>query len=333
MAFKRLPNGYGTIDKLPGARRKPYRARKRIGTKDGKPVYATIGYYADKGEALKQLALANDEALVKEPDITFGQVHELWVQEYNLTKPLPKTYAESYKYLMPLEKRKMADLRAIDLESIINSPIVPRTVKQRCTVVLRGVFAYAMRHEIVEKDYSQIAHYAIDMRTQIQRRVFTEEEIAKLWKSYKLYDKITLVLLYTGMRVGELVEMKRADTHIEEGYMIGGLKTEAGKNRIIPIHSTIYMIVKEFYEQGYEYLFTKNGKKIRKNTIQWNMTNKMNHYAHDTRHTFTTQAYKCGIAEQDIKRIVGHAQNGITQTTYIHLDYKYLCDEIEKLYY
>lgn len=332
MAFKRLPNGYGQIDKLPGARRKPYRARKRIGTKDGKPVYATIGYFADKGEALRQLALTNDKALVKEADITFGECLELWKQEYLLTKPLPHSLVSSIKHLTPLEKRKMVELKAIDLESIINTDKIPRTMKIHCVVALHGVFSYAVRHEIITKDYSRIAKYALDASAKIERKVYTAEEIDELWKRYDIYDKITLIQLYSGMRIAEVIEMKSKDTFPEEGYMIGGLKTKAGRNRYIPIHPAIYMLLKEFKEQGNEYLVTNDGKRIPRRTIQDNIKRR-GHLTHDARHTFATQAYKCGIAEADIKRIMGHSQGNVTQGVYIHPDNTYLIEEITKLFY
>lgn len=332
MAFKRLPNGYGTIDKLPGARRKPYRARKKIGEKDGKPVYATIGYFADKGEALKQLALVNDTELVKEPGITFAQCMELWVREYTLTRDLPRQLKSSAKYLKPLEKRNMVDLRAIDLESLINSDTIPRAVKPQCLSTLHGVFAYAVRHEIIAKDYSKIAKYALDRTVRIERKIYTIDEINKLWDIYDVFAKITLIQLYSGMRVSEVLEMRRDNVYPEEGYMIGGMKTEAGRNRYIPIHPAIYVMIKEFYEQGNEYLVTKKGKKVNVRTMH-NHIKDMGHFTHDARHTFATQAYKCGIAEADIKRIMGHSQGNVTQDIYIHPDNSYLIEEITKLFY
>ena len=58
----RLPNGYGSVYKLSGKnRRKPYIARRTIGWDDnGKQLYATIGYYRTKAEALQALAAFND---------------------------------------------------------------------------------------------------------------------------------------------------------------------------------------------------------------------------------------------------------------------------------
>lgn len=332
MAFKRLPNNYGTIDRLPGSRRRPYRARKKIGEKDGKPVYATIGYYADKGEALRQLSIASDDVLVKEPGVTFNQCVDLWMKEYELTKPLADSVKASVRYLSPLMRRNIADLRAIDLEAVINTDKIPRTVKSKCITVLHGVFSYAVRHELTTKDYAKIAKYALDTAPKIKRKVYTEDEIDEMWKRYDIYDKITLIQLYTGMRISEVLEMKTANVHPEEGYMIGGNKTEAGKNRYIPIHPAIYMLIKEFYEKGYEFLITRKNKPVPSISVK-KMLKSRDHTTHDARHTFATQAYKCGISEADIKRIMGHAQSGVTQATYIHPDNSYLSDEIIKLFY
>lgn len=53
-----------------------------------------------------------------------------------------------------------------------------------------------------------------------------------------------LILIYTGMRVGELLDIKIENVHLEEKYMRGGSKTEAGKDRVIPLHNRILPLVK-----------------------------------------------------------------------------------------
>lgn len=335
MPYKRLPNGFGNVSKLPGNRRRPYRARKRVGEINGRPIYSTIGYFETREEALRQLALTNDTTLVKDERITFGQCYDLWKQEYGLLKEFPKSYRWAEPYIEPLRKRKIADLKAIDLEAVVNSPKVPRTIKRDCVVLLHGVFGYALRHEIIDRDYSTIAKYAIDHKPQIERRLFTVEEIDALWKRYQNYDKFTLVLLYTGMRVSELAQLEKKNVYIDKGYMVGGMKTDAGKNRIIPIHPTINELIKaQMSDTKSAYVFhTRSGQPIhRANYAKW-LNEVADHSPHETRHTFITQAYKCGIAESDIKRIVGHALPGVTQSVYVHADPDYLSDELSKLYY
>ncbi len=87
------------------------------------------------------------------------------------------------------------------------------------------------------------------------------KSVLHLWDhvdSLRFVDWI-LIQCYMGWRPQELAKLKIADVHLDEGYIIGGMKTIAGKNRIVPIHSKILNLVKKNYETslelGSEYLF------------------------------------------------------------------------------
>ena len=92
---------------------------------------------------------------------------------------------------------------------------------------------------------------------------FTDKEIALLWEILWAINNVDIVLIYiyTGCRPVELLDIKSEDVHLDERYMIGGVKTEAGKNRIIPIHKAIVPLVEYRLEQNRSYLITnKYGK-------------------------------------------------------------------------
>ncbi|MFR8294834.1 MAG: hypothetical protein ACLVAU_11750 [Ruminococcus sp.] len=38
-------------------------------------------------------------------------------------------------------------------------------------------------------------------------------------------------MIYTGFRIGEVFTILKENVHLDEGYIIGGIKTEAGKDR------------------------------------------------------------------------------------------------------
>lgn len=58
----RLPNGYGSVYKLSGNRRKPWVARKTIGFNEkAYPIYKIIGYYSSKANALEALVEYNKD--------------------------------------------------------------------------------------------------------------------------------------------------------------------------------------------------------------------------------------------------------------------------------
>ena len=58
----KLPNGYGSVTKMSGKRRHPWRVRKTAKwamdptTGKAKQLYTTVGYYATKAEALQALS-------------------------------------------------------------------------------------------------------------------------------------------------------------------------------------------------------------------------------------------------------------------------------------
>lgn len=87
---------------------------------------------------------------------------------------------------------------------------------------------------------------------------FTDKEIALLWEILWAINNVDIVLIYiyTGCRPVELLDIKSEDVHLDERYMIGGVKTEAGKNRIIPIHKAIVPLVEYRLEQNRPYLIT-----------------------------------------------------------------------------
>ena len=85
----RLPNSFGSVYKLSGKRRKPWAARKTVGwktiedTMQCHPVYAFIGYYATRAEALQALTAYNENPYdLKADTITFKEVYDKWSDKH-----------------------------------------------------------------------------------------------------------------------------------------------------------------------------------------------------------------------------------------------------------
>ena len=145
-----------------------------------------------------------------------------------------------------------------------------------------------------------------------------------------------LILLYTGMRVSEMLDIYTKDVDIDGGFMRGGNKSFAGINRLIPIHSKIMPLIKKYYNPDNEYLITyPDGRHITYANYRdtyWDRimpTLNMSHLPHDTRHTFISNMDSAGANTVATKRIVGHAGNGITEKVYTHKDIVELKENIE----
>ena len=152
------------------------------------------------------------------------------------------------------------------------------------------------------------------------------------------------LLISTGMRVGELLDIKLENVHMEEKYMVGGSKTEAGKNRVIPFHERIVPLVKRWYDKaievGSEYLIFNHEYDQMK---YWNYYHEKwekiiqqlefneEHKPHDTRHTFSTRIDRTDANKLCVKRILGHASTDITDKVYTHKDIEDLLEAVNKV--
>ena len=334
MAFKRLPNNFGTIYKLSGNRRNPWIARRRTGEvyddekHIARPVYTTVGYYPTRKDAMEALAKA-PENLTRKEEPTFGEVYELWKADKYGENGMSESYISTEKHLRPIMHKKMVSFRAADIEAFINRDSIPRTVKHFVRTLMNQTFDYAMRHDIIEKNYCTLAKPRIDVSVKAKKGVFTASEVEKVWNTEPSEKRdMVLFLLYTGMRINECLKLTVDMVNLAQLTMRTGSKTEAGKDRIIPIHSVLKSVVERRINETQGKLFHFSYE-----TARLYMSTTFGHDPHECRHTFATQAMECGMNDEARKRILGHASVGVTNKVYTHLDIEFLKNEMEKLRY
>jgi integrase len=235
----------------------------------------------------------------------------------------------------------MKDIRVIHLEETIKNAEVGVSTKGRMKSLFNLMYKYAMKHEIVDKDYAQLCNSINKSVPEKQAIPFSKEEINVLWenKDFPFVDMV-LIDIYSGWRPQELAILKTADIDMENKTMFGGLKTEAGKNRYVPIHPRIYDLIKYRYNPDNEYLFNdENGQqgtyitydKYRGRFNKIMLKLKMKHRPHEARHTFITLAKESNVDEYILKLIVGHAIVDVTEKVYTHRTMDQLQKEINKI--
>ena len=310
------PNGSGTVYKLKGNRRKPWVARKTIGwKKKGIPIYAFVGYYATRKEALKNLEHFNLNPSDRRK--TFGECSDEMLAELlpTLSVSSSRCYKAAEARCDDLRKMKMSDVKLADMQPIFSG--ISKSVGLQTKTYLMKVFGYAVRHEILPVERPQIVRYIklpTDRGNVLKRQIFAPDEMSKVT------DPLTLILLYTGMRVGELLSLEEEDIHLSERWLfVRKSKTEAGvrtvpiAEKIVPMFDALPANVSyETFKQRFVKMFP-------------------GHLPHDTRHTFISRMADLGVDERITKAIVGHAGSGVTETVYTHLDLKLLLDAVNKL--
>lgn len=331
----RRGNGEGSIIKLSGKRRKPYAVRVTVGwTPEGKQKYKYVGYYEKIGEAKAAL-----RAYLVKPfnlytkDVTVLDLFEEWRKATKLSEITIKGYVSAFRQSEVLHKRKIRDLTIIDLENAMNE--LKPSMQSAFKNIMQHVYKQAIKGDILERN---LADYIIPAQKQKgNRQPFTLEQIEKIKGFNHKYNDITIILLYTGLRITELLEIKKENVHIDKRYMIGGKKTKAGLNRVIPIHDNIFELVKMYFNNSNKYLIEINGNPVNYYTFMHTYWNRLkehlgsNHTPHCARHTFITYADKYNLNQISVKKIVGHATGDITGDVYTHKNIQLLVDEVNKL--
>ena len=349
----KLPNGTGSVHKLSGKRRNPWRVRKTDGweiREDGttRQKYVTIGYYPTRKEAMDALFQYNQNPYdIKSDSVTFKEVYEQWSETHfeTIVPSARRTWISAFNHSEPLHDMKMKDIRVNHLESCIRHANVGQCTKQRMKSLYNLMYKYAMKMEIVDKDYAALCDSVKRGKPKIERVPFSESEI-RLLSEHLDFPFVDMVLLgiYTGWRPQELSILKTADISLDEMTMLGGIKTDAGKNRVVPIHPAVFPLVQHRMEHaaslGSEFLFNDESSaeekymtydKYRRRFEKVMKYLKLNHRPHDTRHTFITLGKEHDMNEYILKLIVGHAVTDVTEKVYTHRTMEQLKEEIGKI--
>lgn len=145
-----------------------------------------------------------------------------------------------------------------------------------------------------------------------------------------------------------LLEIENVD--LENWTIKGGMKTDAGKDRVVPIHPRIRDLVKARYDEskalGSKYLITCKDPKLNNHAglimtyFKYNsrfhkimdvLNLNPNHRAHDCRVEFVTLCKKYNVDEYCIKHMVGHFISDLTERVYTNRDTEWFHSEISKI--
>lgn len=370
---RRLPNGFGQISEIKNRNlRNPFRAMVTVGkTTEGKPICKPLkpeSYFPTYNDAYSALVEYNKNPYDLEPSITVKDLYERWTNEYFSTlksDSSTRTITSAWAYCSSVYNMRAVDIRARHIKGCMEEGIAiikgeerlpTASVKSRIKSMFNLMLDYALEYEIVEKNYSRTFNVSDDIIQEKEAAKrghipFTDKEIEILWDNVNdiSYVDVVLIQCYSGWRPQELGLIKVENVDLSEGTFKGGMKTAAGTNRIVPIHSKIRPLIEKRYEEalalGSEYLinctdtcthrssymltYDKYQQRFKKIRDKLNLNPQ--HRAHDGRMHFITIAKKYAVDEYAIKYMVGHAINDVTEKVYTQREVDWLKEEIEKI--
>lgn len=322
----KLPNNYGTIFQLKDKpRRRPWCIRVK-----GK----YIGYAETREKALELLAEYHKDPWDNN-EITFKEVFQLWLEHTSpkLSEKTSRTYQNKFKnYCKPLYDKPFKKLRKKDYLKLLDSLDVIDGTKNNLVKFLRSLDRTAYDLDITTRTYTDTLPSYRSYSKPV-RKVFSESEINKLWENKDLENvDLVLILLYSGMRSGEFAHLELKNIHLDQDYLIAGEKTNAGKNRYIPIHPRIKDLIKKRIDiSDRETLLNFGDKQLRAKFKDVMEHFNMNYVPHECRHTFITRLDNLNADEVCVKLIVGHSSKDVTESVYTHKTTQQLQDTVRLL--
>ena len=355
----RLPNRFGTISKLSGNRRNPFRARAFEGyTDDGKQIYKNIGYYEKYQDALTALVEYHKNPLDFQADITFEELYERWsaIKFEKISPSNINGYKASYKLCESIYKKPLKEIKLSHLQHIVDTCGKNYPTLKKLKILLSQMFDYAVMQDIISKDLDKTEFIDIGKKEQSTKHYkFSKVEIEALWRwsPNNDYVQMILMMIYCGARPGEFLGVKKEDVNLEEGYFV----IKEGKNdnakRRVPIHNRMIPFYENWMKKKGEYFITKHdGKKFNLQTGHGTFTDSywkpilrdigileyknedgemQEHQPHDTRHTFTSMWKEKKLDETFRRKIQGHSGKGIGEQVYTHIELEKLKEELNQI--
>jgi len=355
------PNGYGTVRKLSGTRRRPLMALspEQYAPGETEKRSSVIGYYATRAEAMLALAEWHKTApsfYVSNMDITLDQLYNEFkkIKFPTISPDTQESYTTAWKWFSDLRHVKVKNIRSGHLQDVVNkAAAVGRSHSSLHKIkVLAGLLEdYAMQNDIIDKNYAQFI--ILPKSAYKEKDCFSDLDLQKIESAAKdgiAYADVLLIMCYTGWRITELLELTPFAYDEKSQTLTGGNKTEAGKNRVVPVHPKIQPYLKKWRDMNGGRIICRSKEVCLdgdKQTVQLPMTaNYFRKYwyyptlealgipmlsPHATRHTFVSLLHKAGADKWDIQRLAGHASEEVTNKIYTHVGLDHLKDAINML--
>ena len=331
---RKRANNTGTIYKRDGGLAKPWIAKKNN-------VY--IGSFKTRTEAQKALERITDVDVTEKYNMTFSQVYARWEAEHSreISDKLLKNYQLAYSQCPQLHEMLMRKILRSDYQAAIIALEERGMSKSTCSK-LRVLFSQLGRWSMDEgitltnpaQELTTVA------RQKSERDTFTEADIAAIKKSTLPAADIALILISCGCRPGELFTVPLDNCW--DDHFIGGSKTQAGKNRVIPIGTdgleAYRRIRAKAIEDGEKLLIGgySGQNKTAPNYTKRDWRELMESLGiegmtpYNCRHTFITRAIRSGMDLPKLEAIVGHVDRETTKI-YTHLHANDLVEAVQSV--
>jgi integrase len=265
-----------------------------------------------------------------------------------------------------LYSKNLSDITKWDIDKWrtekLNSGLAATTVN-RITSTLKGVFSRAVEWEAIPANpLAKIKPKKVDTKARIrylspdeesrlltalddrENEQITKRESGNSWRKTRnrqLKDPIkktsftdhlkpiVLLALHTGLRRGELFNLKWSDVMLEDSnphFTVEGTTAKSSTTRHLPLNEIAEKTIRQWQSQsnnsGLVFPSPRTGKRMETIKSSWSSLMKRaeikNFRLHDLRHTFASKLVMRGVSLYTVKELLGHSSIEMTQR-YAHL--------------
>ncbi len=331
-------NGQGTVYKW----NNKWKAEVTLGyyIKDGKRIRrkATKEGFDTKKEAAAYLSVLRGNN-AKKDHITISELWELFKKgKYDQLSASKQTaYNIAYKKIENgLSYRNIADLNVVDLQQAVDKYGSSYYTKRDIKNLLSHLYKIALQDDYCDRN--KASFIILPKLNTKERDIFTENDIKILWNDFNNSNSIItahmLIMLYTGMRPGEILTVKKENINISEQYLIGGIKTEKSRNRKIILPDKIMPLIRFLMTTGKTNLLTPYNSdndfyddwQEKKTELKFKDTL----VPYCCRHTYITRLTSLNVSPAMLQELAGH-EDYDTTLDYTHLSVKERLAEVNRL--
>ena len=345
--YKRSANGSGSVSKLSGNRRKPWAAyTSATRGEDHRYHKKMIGCFETRQEALDALAMRRLVPEKTDSSITLTQLWEQWSASAAFRKISPSSqtgYRAAWKHLAPIHNYKVVDIKTPQIQFCIDAAEdagLSYSSMHKVKVLAGRLEKFAMQQDIIDKNYAEY----VDLPTpeENEKAIFSDLELKKITEAAEAgvgVADLILLMCYTGWRIAEFCALTRFSYDARQHTLTGGLKTDAGKNRTVPVPAKVQPYLEAHLAHGQEHIFCyQRGRQWQPYTpgklrddfyatmerLQLVPPDGKKYTPHVTRHTYNSMLYRQGVDDKTRMLLMGHADLQTNIKVYTHVDLQQL---------
>ena len=242
--------------------------------KDGEFVIyrPTQGGFATRTEALLAAPTVGVNKKDKTIKLSFSQIYAKWLDRHKdrVSKGTLYCYTAAYKHYADLYPAPFVDLVTEDWQGCVDDCTAGKRTRENMKALGTQLYKYAAEQNMTDKNFAQSIY--IGKLDQVSRHAFERDELERIMDGARRgvpYADYILCACFLGFRPLGLFNLRKEDYDPETRCLVGGVKTDAGRRRVVPVASVIQPYIDRLLKSDSDYIFpNRHGEQMHTNNFR-----------------------------------------------------------------